>query len=140
MLRRWKAKPEILEAAANMRCSVCAEIQRKAPSRRAKEPQVTAFNERVAYDEFECLLTDGTTAYLLMIMDEASNYRVVVPMLSGKKIPSAKEIIEALHIGWISWAGSPEALRFDPLKAHMAEATRLFFLEQGYRSERWAMS
>ena len=131
MLRRWKAKPEVLEAAANMRCSVCAEIQRKAPSRRAKEPQVTAFNERVAYDEFECLLTDGTTAYLLMIMDEASNYRVVVPMLSGKKIPSAKEIIEALHIGWISWAGSPEALRFDPLKAHMAEATRLFFLEQG---------
>ena len=67
---------------------------------------------------------------LLVIVDEASNYMVAVP-LDAAKMPTWDEVKRALEIGWLAWAGVPEHLVFDPARPHISEAAARFCAEQG---------
>ena len=125
MLRRWKASPEVIEAAENLKCSVCDEIRRPRASRKAVRKRATRFNEFVAYDEYEVVLSDNTRKQLVLIIDEASNYVVAYPL---EQVHTAKweYISEALERGWVQWAGAPDNLVFDPMKPHISEAAQQF--------------
>ena len=126
MLRRWKAHPDIIKAAEKLQCSVCQEVRGRDPSRRAApSKRAKQFNQIVAFDEFEVTLSDGTAQLILMITDEASGYSVTVP-LEGRKLVPTDTVTRSLDIGWISWAGPPECLRFDSARPHLSAAMQQF--------------
>ena len=68
---------------------------------------------------------------MLIIVCEASNYTAAVPMHDVNRVPNWEQVKTALELGRLMWAGPPENLRFDPLRAHLAEAARQFCDEQG---------
>ena len=125
MLRRWKAQPNVLEAVALLRCAVCAELRRPNRSRQGIMKAAQYFNHIVGFDEFEVVLSDSHRQMLLMIIDEASSYAVVVP-LESTRMPKFTEIEQMLARHWFTWAGVPTNLRFDPAGAHTSERMKEF--------------
>jgi hypothetical protein len=131
MLRRWGAQPAVLKCVKELKCHVCSEIRMPQPSRRAGLKPATHFNHWVSFDETEVILSDGSTINVLIIVCEASNYTVAVPMHDVHRVPSWEQVKTALELGWLLWAGPPENMRFDSLRAHLAEAARRFCAEHG---------
>ena len=80
----------------------------------------TEFNENVLMDEFQVSLADGTKLMLLMILDDASSFRVVVPTTGVHSI-TGEETRQLYEKHWLSWAGPPECLYYDAHKAHLTE-------------------
>ena len=69
MLARHAARPEIIEFAQSIRCSICAELSRKPsePVAGGGSLQPKAFRDIVIIDEFFVSLTDGYRVVLIMI-------------------------------------------------------------------------
>ena len=79
----------------------------------------------VECDECEAALSDGSKVMLEAIMCLGSSFCVFWPM-KAKFAVSAEEFTETLDKAWLSWAGPPQRLRYDPQGAHRSA-----------RMERW---
>lgn len=79
LLRRWGVPRRVLDAVPKLNCETCRQVQRPTTERTGAHKQRKVFNENVYLDEFEVALSDGTRVLCLMSLDEASNFRVVVP-------------------------------------------------------------
>ena len=77
-------------------------------------------------DEFEVELSDGTKVLSMMILDDASSFRVAIPTANFSSI-SGSESKRCLHQGWLLWAGAPQNLYYDMAKGHLASE----FADQG---------
>ena len=90
-------------------------------SERSAEKTDIEFNEAVTLDEAEVVLSGGTAVMLLVVCDEASGFRMVIPTKAVRAI-SGEEARECFYRCWCSWAGCPETLVYDPAMGHLAEA------------------
>ena len=86
----------------------------------------TEFNQNVFVDEFEVELSDGTKVLSMMILDDASSFRVTIPTANFSSI-SGSESKRCLYQGWFLWAGAPKILYYDMAKGHLASE----FTDQG---------
>ena len=120
MLRRWGVVKRIIEAVDALQCSVCNQVKRHDYPGKSSHIHSTLFNENVFIDELEVQLSDGTSVLALMVLDDASSFRVVMPV-SGKRTVTAERCKTAYTYGWLNWAGPPDTLHVDALKSHLAD-------------------
>ena len=80
----------------------------------AKLSTAASFNDTVDIDVFHLLWNDEKKL-ILTIMDEYSRYEVDVVLAKE----NAQDEIQALEVGWLSWAGPPRVLRLDMAGWHM---------------------
>ena len=97
------AKDNVLRAAEQLVCRTCAKST-KAPLHKVSAPVAALdFNEAVALDIIWLDTMDEKNNPALNIVDLASTYQVVVPLVSTK----SADVSEAFVSGWIQWAGAP---------------------------------
>ena len=108
-----------MDAVDHLNCSVCGQVKRHDHPNKSSFLHSTQFNENVFVDELEVTLSDGTNILMMMMLDDASSFRVVVPV-SGKRTISADRAKAAYTIGWLNWAGPPDHLHVDALKSHLS--------------------
>ena len=78
------------------------------------------------WDEFEVELSDGTKVLSMMILDDASSFKVAIPTSNFSSI-SGSESKRCLHQGWFLWQAIPQNLYYDMDKGHLASE----FADQG---------
>ena len=113
----------MLDAVDSIACRHCQELRRPATTRTATLTTSTEFNQNVFVDEFDVELSDGTKVLSMMILDDASSFRVAIPTANF----SGSESMRCLHQGWFLWAGAPQNLYYDMAKGHLASE----FADQG---------
>ena len=125
-LRTYGVSQHVLDAVDSIACRHCQELRRPATTRTATLTTSTEFNQNVFVDEFEVELSDGTKVLSMMILDDASSFRVAIPTANFSSI-SGSESKRCLHQGWFLWAGTPQNLYYDMAKGHLASE----FVDQG---------
>ena len=68
----------------------------------------TEFNENVLLHEAEVILSDGTRMLVMIIIDDASSFRVIIPTKAVRNI-SGKGSLKCFSRGCLAWA-SPNLL------------------------------
>ena len=119
-------RQHVLDAVDSIACRHCQELRRPETIRTATLTTSTEFNQNVFVDEFEVELSDGTKVLSMMILDDASSFRVAIPAANFSSI-SGSESKRCLHQGWFLWAGAPQNLYYDMAKGHLASE----FADQG---------
>ena len=85
-LRLYEVPQRILDAVDKLECRICAEVKRPATIRSAAWIQSQEFNENVFLDEIEVVLSDMTRVVIMVILDDASSFRVFVPTKATRTI------------------------------------------------------
>jgi hypothetical protein len=100
-------------------------VQRPASTRTSTLKHSKLFNEAVYLDEFEVALADEVRVLFLMILDDASSFRVVVPTDMKRSIsgPKVRELFKAT---WSCWAGPPDTAIYDAAKGHLSDDFQLY--------------
>ena len=106
-LRTYGVSQHVLDAVDSIACRHCQELRRPATTRTATLTTSTEFNHNVFVDEFEVELSDGTKVLSMMILDDASSFRVAIPTANFSSI-SGSESKCCLHQGGFLWAGAPQ--------------------------------
>ena len=78
-LRTFGVSQHVLDAVDSIACRHCQELRRPTTTRTATLTTSTEFNQNVFVDEFEVELSDGTKVLSMMILDDASSFRVAIP-------------------------------------------------------------
>ena len=116
LLRRGRARTEVINSVPYLQCQVCDEIKSPKRRRHATAHRSTRLGERVLTDEFEVTLTDGYKVMIIAILDDASDMVMLVPTLA-KSTVGANDIVIAIERHWL--ATFPiEKLVYDKTKAH----------------------
>eukprot|EP00435_Cladocopium_sp_Y103_P054634 s153_g17.t2 len=108
ILRYAKAKPEIIEQAKKMKCSVCERHQQVRPARRSAPPRELGFNDCVGIDVVYLPTPDKRTKPALNILDWGTKFQLVVP-LQGKK----PQYVREGYRHWLRIFGAPKRLAID---------------------------
>eukprot|EP00435_Cladocopium_sp_Y103_P029748 s1932_g7.t1 len=108
ILRYAKAKPEVLEQARKMKCSVCERHRQVRPARRAAPPRELSFNECVGVDVIYLPTLGGKTRPALNIIDWSSKFQLMIPLL-GKKPQHVREG----YRHWLRIFGAPKRVAID---------------------------
>ena len=108
ILRYAKAKPEILQAAKDLRCSVCLRHSQVRPTRRSAPTRELSFNECVGVDVVYLPTLRGKTRPSLNITDWGTKFQLVIPMESKKPA----QVREAYR-HWLRIFGPPKKLAID---------------------------
>eukprot|EP00435_Cladocopium_sp_Y103_P040911 s2194_g11.t1 len=116
ILRYAKAKPEVIEAAKKMKCSVCERHKQVRPARRGAPPKELHFNECVGVDVVYLPTLGGKTRPSLNIIDWSSKFQLVIPLL-GKK----PEHVREGYRHWLRIFGAPKRVAIDLGKEFRAE-------------------
>ncbi|CAK0806782.1 unnamed protein product [Prorocentrum cordatum] len=119
-LKSYGVSKEVLEAVDKLDCTVCKELGRPNTTRSANLKLSTEFNENVFLDEAEVILSDGTRLMVMVILDDASSFRVIVPTTAVRSI-TGEESLRCFSQGWLSWAGPPKVLYYDAAKGHITK-------------------
>ena len=80
----------------------------------------TELNENVLLDEAEVILSDNTRLLVMIIIDDASSFRVIIPTKAVRNI-SGRESLKCFSRGWLAWAGPPKVLGYDAAKGHITQ-------------------
>ena len=89
-LRKYGATQAVIDAVKAIKCRACEETTLPPSSRSAAYRHCDQFNENLFIDEFQVTLPEGSRVLLLMMLDDASSFRVVVPTKAARTI-SGKE-------------------------------------------------
>jgi hypothetical protein len=108
ILRYANAKPNVIEEAKKLRCSVCQRHQQVRPARRAAPPKELDFNDCVGVDVVYLPLPNGKTRPSLNIIDWSSKFQLVIP--TDTKRPG--QLREAYR-HWLRLFGPPKGLAID---------------------------
>eukprot|EP00435_Cladocopium_sp_Y103_P073619 s3_g44.t1 len=102
-------RPEIIQAALEIKCAACA---RHAPPKNARPASLKPlldFNHRVYLDGVNWTNGQGKTYHFFHVLDAGTNYHVA--MASPAK--TTEDLIQVLNQHWLSWAGPPSELIVD---------------------------
>ena len=108
VLRYAKAKPEIIEAARSLRCSVCQRHQQSRPTRRSAPPRELDFNECLGIDVVYLPIPGGKSRPALNMIDWGTKFQLIVPLTSKKP----EECREAYR-QWLRIFGAPKRMAID---------------------------
>ena len=108
ILRYANAKPEIIEQAKKMKCSVCERHKQVRPVRRSAPPRELSFNECVGVDVVYLPTFDKKTRPALNILDWGTKFQLLIP-LPGKK----PQYVREGYRHWLRIFGPPKRLAID---------------------------
>ena len=108
ILRYAKAKPEVIEAAKHLRCSVCQRHSQVKPARRSAPPKELAFNECIGVDVIFLPTLGSRSRPALNIIDWSSKFQLMIPM-DNKKPGHVREA----HRHWLRLFGPPKRMALD---------------------------
>merc|ERR1711963_1354247 len=109
MLKRWVVRVAVLEAVPRLDLDIFRQVQRPRPTWSGVHKKITELNEHVFIDDFEIVMTDGTLEVFRMILDDASDYRAVIPTTAVRSI-TGHEARKCFEAGW-NWPVRQAALR-----------------------------
>ena len=111
ILRYAKAKPEVIEEAKKLQCSVCARHQEMKPARRAAPPRELGVNEIVGVDVIYLPTGDPHRSRpALNIIDWGTKFQMVIPLPGQSK--KSEDTREAYR-HWLRFFGPPKTLAVD---------------------------
>ncbi|CAK0904441.1 unnamed protein product [Prorocentrum cordatum] len=119
-LKSCGASREVLDAVDKLDCGVCKELGRPTAVRSSNLKISTEFNENVFLDEAEVILADGTRLMVMVMLDDASGFGVIIPTTAVRSI-TGEESLRCFSQGWLSRAGPPKVLYYDAAKGHIAK-------------------
>eukprot|EP00435_Cladocopium_sp_Y103_P054094 s2900_g17.t1 len=102
-------RPEVTQAALEIRCSTCAASCPPKHSRPATLKPMIDFNDKVYVDGITWSNKAGKTFHFYHLLDAGSNYHVAIVAPSK----TSESIINIINQHWISWAGPPNELVVD---------------------------
>ncbi|CAK0903395.1 unnamed protein product, partial [Prorocentrum cordatum] len=86
---------DLSHPSAHLDCGVCKELGRPTTVRSSSLEFSTEFNENVFLDEAEVILADGTRQMVMVILDDASGFRVIIPTTAVRR-PSSRVVERAI--------------------------------------------
>ena len=116
-LKAYGVPTAILDAVDKLNCSTCAELSRPKSVRTANLKLSTEFNENVLLDEAEVILSDNSRLLVMIIIDDASSFRTIIPTKTVRSI-TCRESLKCFRRGRLAWAGPPKTLYYDAAKGH----------------------
>ncbi|CAK0843715.1 unnamed protein product [Prorocentrum cordatum] len=85
-LKSYEACQQVLGSVDKLDCGVCKELGRPTTVRSSNLKLSTEFNENVFLDEAEVILADGTRLMVMVILDDASGFRTIIPTAAVRSI------------------------------------------------------
>ena len=107
--RRLGCSSEILEAIGDLKCSTCVENQVPKIARPGSIHEHGDFGDVVSVDGLTWTNKAGSQFHIYHVLDQSTLYHTAVVTRSH----NAEQAINALHQGWIQWAGPPGLLCMD---------------------------
>ena len=102
-------RPEMVRAAAELRCSVCAANAAPKHQRPSHLKELLDFNYRIYLDGIKWTNRAGESFQIYHIVDAGTQFHVAFIAPAH----TSKDVISLIHQQWINWAGSPQELRVD---------------------------
>ena len=102
-------RPEMVRAAAELKCSVCAAHAAPKHQRPGNLKELLDFNYRVYLDGIKWTNHAGESFQFYHIVDAGTHFHVAFIAPAH----TSKDVIGLIHQHWINWAGSPQELKVD---------------------------
>ena len=110
-LRTAGCHEEAVEAARRLHCDVCDSLKPASSVKKSAILKATKFGQYVALDLLFLEDASGTVNYpFLNVVDVATRFQLCTPIRSKRP----DDVLSAFEWVWMSWAGPPENLQFDP--------------------------
>lgn len=129
-LRERGAKPEIIQAAAEMQCDTCLESQGKPKlSQPSRIHGNLDFNDVVGCDGAYWTSSGGVQYHFMHLIDEATMYHVGVP--SDRHFEAQ---VQAFETAWTQWAGPCRLLYLDPAGEYNSDEWARYLQSEGIKA------
>eukprot|EP00435_Cladocopium_sp_Y103_P028662 s3013_g7.t1 len=103
------ARPEVVQSALELRCSVCASTSNPKNSRPSSLKSMLDFNHKIYLDGITWTNKENKTFHFYHILDAGTNYHIAI--VSPSK--TSEDLINIINQHWISWAGPPNEITVD---------------------------
>ena len=102
-------RPEVIAAARELRCSVCAQVSAPQHQRPGHLKPIMDFNHKVYLDGVKWTNSQGKSFHWFHMLDAGTNFHVAFIAPSR----ATSEVIHLINQHWICWAGAPSNLVVD---------------------------
>ena len=133
ILRRQRARIDVIKAVDFMSCDVCGESLRRRRPKPMRLPGKYEFNNHLQVDVFYARDAAGTQFNFLNIICDATGFQVVSCLGQSQGPPASRAVLRHFLTTWSSWAGLPQSLQVDRGKEYLAsfsEYLKEFGVEQ----------
>ena len=103
------ARAEVVQAALEIRCAICAANAPPKHARPATLKPLLDFNHKVYVDGITWSNSQGKQFHMYHMLDAGSNFHVAIASPSQ----TSENLVDILNQHWISWAGPPNELVVD---------------------------
>ena len=103
------ARAEVVQAALEIRCAICAANAPPKHARPATLKPLLDFNHKVYVDGITWSNSQGKQFHMYHMLDAGSNFHVAIASPSQ----TSESLVDLLNQHWISWAGPPNELVVD---------------------------
>jgi hypothetical protein len=103
------ARAEVVQAALEIRCAICAANAPPKHARPATLKPLLDFNHKVYIDGITWSNSQGKQFHMYHMLDAGSNFHVAIASPSQ----TSESLVDLLNQHWISWAGPPNELVVD---------------------------
>ena len=124
------SRPEVVQAALEIRCAVCSANAPPKHSRPAALKPMLDFNHKIYLDGIKWTNKKGDTFHFYHVVDAGSNYHVAM----AAPAKTTEELIRHLNQNWISWAGPPREMVVDSATEMNSEPFSSFIQRFGIRA------
>ena len=104
-----KFRPEMVQAAQGLKCSICASCSPPKHQRPGSLKTMLDFNAKIYLDGITWSNDKGKQFHFYHILDAGSNFHVAI----GSPSKHTEDLINLINQHWISWAGPPTELQVD---------------------------
>ena len=108
-LRANGQRPEMVKAAMELKCSICAASSAPKHQRPGHLKPLLDFNHRVYMDGIKWTSKNGDSYQLYHILDAGTHYHVAFVAPSH----TSRDVIQLMSQHWCNWAGAPQELKVD---------------------------
>ena len=122
-------RPEVLDAARELRCPACAKHSVPKHQRPGHLKALMDFNHKAYIDGITWTNSQGSTYHFYHMLDAGSNYHVAFSAPSRL----ATDVIHLINQHWICWAGAPQYLSVDSASELNGEEFTKFTQRLGIR-------
>ena len=127
--RQLKCPPHILQAIPEIRCSTCAETSRPRIARPSAIHEPFDFGSVVSMDGILWTNKQGEKFHFYHFVDQSTTYQTAIVSPSR----TSQDASQALTLGWLHWAGSPDLLIMDAASEFNSEEFGAFLQGQGIK-------
>ena len=102
-------RPEMVKAALELRCSICANSAGPKHQRPGRLKPLLDFNHRIYLDGIKWTNQQGQSFQLYHVVDAGTHFHTAFAAPSH----TTKDVITLLNQPWLNWAGAPQEMKVD---------------------------